>query len=254
MAWLGSWAVVLAAAPPAGSAWRWSVERSASATATATVDGQKRRYTTQPDAADRTTLMVKVLEAGEAAPKRVEVTVTSGAPALEGRRWIAEDEYGEARLTVPPGAGPTELQKGLEQMDRRAVPDLRRLLGHLFKPDPFVRATADGPPCAPSTLERVAAATGDAVRSFLDTSDVTFEKASARCVGKGRRYAVATTARVLRGSGVQLYPFTGTVDVPSAGWLSTVELSAPFRNQPDGSRVALESSGTLRLRSSMQKK
>lgn len=257
-AWLGAWVVVVAAAPPAGSTWRWSVQRSASGSATAKIDGKKRSFTLEPSGLDNATLAVKVLELGDAVPGRVEVTVTSGPQSVEDRRWLVENDSGEARMLAPPGAAPTDMQKGFEQLDQlsqRAVPDLRRVLGGLFKPDPFAAATAGFPPCAPATLERVAAATGDFVRwsGFIVSSDVTFEQASARCVGKGRKYAVSTTARVLFGSGVLVLPFSGTVDVPAAGWLSTVELTAPFEFQPDGSRVALKGNGKLRLKSSMTK-
>lgn len=254
--WLAPVLVILSAPPPAGSSWRWSVERSMSGSAKAKLDGETRHYSTRPLGLHLATLALKVLEVGATAPKRVEVTVLSGPMGVRGRTWLFEEDSGEARMSVPQGAAPTELEEALAQFDPLIIQDLRSLVAQSFRPDPFVTAVADGPPCAKETLERVAAAAGEFVRAsrVITTSDVTFEKASARCVGKGGRYAVATTARVLQGSGVLVLPFSGTVDVAGRAWLPNVDLSAAFQFQPDGSRVAFKANGKVRLKSSLEKK
>ncbi len=248
-----AWTVVLAvlaASPPVGSSWRWSIENVASGGASATVGGTKRRAELRPTGLSSLTLGLKVLEVSEGHPSRFELTVLAGPHSLRGRRYVVERDYDRARLTLPDDGASARRRRDDDEPDPKELNLLRQQLAELVAPDPFVAAIGDGPRCAAATLERVAAATPAFFRLTdpSSSSDLSFEKAEARCLDGGKRYAVSVTAKQQKGSAVIVMPIAGTVDVPVDAWKASLDLTMQFDHRPEGSRTGLKAVGTLRIR------
>lgn len=235
--------LVLCAAPAVGSTWSWSLDTTASGTVTGTIDGKKQTASLQPFHLGKVSVTFKVLEANARSPTKLDATVKSGPTTLEGRRWLVESDYGEARLVATAGSEPNVMQRSLEELRPDSVAKLRNVLSALFKEEPVVAATAGANPCDAATLAKVAAATGELIRNTLyggTDQGVTMEEPSATCRGKGASYRVAVKMKLPWGADVLTLPWSGTVEVPPGAWRANVDLSTSATLAPKDSRVGLK--------------
>ncbi len=256
--------LALSAAPAADSQWSWSFDDSRSIKVKGAPAGVS--VTVSPHL-ERSQFEIKVLEAGEEAPKKLKVTVKAGPAPIRAHTYEVESNYGEAVLKDITPKGTRTTWKLNEVMassladpegPNREVGVFRSAIGTLLRPDPVVLAAKSGAPCTDATAEAVVKAVARYTSRLLLERDgeESVKDASATCLGAdGTKYAVRFTLRYPFRDDALDFPFTGTVTIAPGAWRAAFDLKGHMEAEvPNSTKKPLVIKSAMSLRIAMTKK
>ncbi|MDX2011754.1 MAG: hypothetical protein SFW67_16295 [Myxococcaceae bacterium] len=252
-------AVVLLAAPDAGTSWTWSYDEVLSAK----VDKGAPNVDVSPSPSLRkATLLVTVTEAQKTAPKRLTVQVLSGSDSLQGRAWAVDSNSGEPVLSEV-GAKkkkgpPTNVREAYAQAQGTSHDDVRvftRVVGTLLTPDPIVEAARGGAPCDEAVRSAVGRATVALMKKLATAraEDFTVEDVSVLCEPKKLgSWSVQFAFKQLIEDQPVIARYRGTVFVPAGAWRANLSLQGTSTISLGQGRTALRARTEQRITSSMK--
>lgn len=213
-------AVMLCASTDVGSTWSWNFEDTRQTSMTPMPKGINLAAT---PTLGKSTMVVKVLEAGTSGPRKLLLTVKSGPASLVGSRWELENNYGEItarRVKLPKNGNDEEEGRPLLPHETALMATSRLLL----VPDPIVEAAALG--CTPEATAALIKATARAVGRVYSEREVVVETAGeARCGKTAGTYDVNFTITQQLRDDPFVVQWKGTVSVPKGATHATLQLT-----------------------------